>query len=436
MTATEISVMQQYQQLMDGAVVSSKVLPWLATKRKLAAAKFATKSWPSPRDEAWKYTRLQGLTTQMFQFAATPCDQIPSVIGTPIAEDSHRLVFVNGYFVAKNFDSETCPGCEVGPMAQMLAKPTLLPEILDTLTAIAPESSFTALNAALWHDGLYVWIPPKVKLERPLEFCFLNTGDTANVMNHLRIVLIVGAESEVNFIEHHVGKGYQNYFTNMVTELHVSAHAKVTHTKIQQESRGATHIGTLYAVLKEHAQLNAHSVAWGGALIRSDAMIQLSEPHATVHLHGLYAPKGRNHIDHYTRIEHNAPHTTSNQYYKGILDDAARAIFNGQVIVRQTAQKADAKQQNRNLLLSRNAEIDTKPQLEIFADDVKCAHGATVGELDATALFYLRSRGLSLLEAKQLLVTGFASEIIDLVTHTETRDFITRQIKDHLYGTL
>jgi Fe-S cluster assembly protein SufD len=282
----------------------------------------------------------------------------------------------------------------------------------------------TALNTARAEDGAYVEIAPSTPIEGFIHLLFLGDGD--DVMTNVRNLIVVGRGSQVTIVETYAGNGA--YFTNVVTEVVALEGANVDHYKIECESLAATHIGTLQIHEERSAQVISRTVSLGGALVRNEINVALAGEGAGITLDGLFAINGTQHVDNHTVIDHLRPHCDSIELYKGILDDSARGIFDGRIIVRPDAQKTNSRQTNHNLLLSETAIVDSKPTLEIHNDDVKCNHGSTIGQLDEEALFYLRSRGIAAEDARSLLVYAFASEIVERMKIDAVREHVRRQM--------
>jgi len=258
-----------------------------------------------------------------------------------------------------------------------------------------------------------VYLPKGTLLEAPIHLIFVSAPSDAPIVSHPRTLVVAGEGSQASVIESYVGLGGGSYFTNAVSEILVGANAHLTHYKLQREGDGAFHVGTVAARQQADSTFTSHSVSFGGLLVRSDTNATLDAEGSTCTLNGLYMVAGRQHVDHHTLIDHRKPHGSSRELYKGVLDGHATGVFNGKVFVRPDAQKSDAGQVNKNLLLSEGATMNTKPQLEIFADDVKCSHGATIGRLDADAIFYLRARGIGAAAARNLLTYAFANELLN-----------------------
>ncbi len=287
---------------------------------------------------------------------------------------------------------------------------------------------FNALNTALFGDGALLRIPNGVALERPVHLVFVTTPGETPIATYPRVLLVLGQDARAEVVETFCAAGEGKYFTDVLTEAFLEAGARLAHAKVQREGPGAIHVATLQVEQAADSELASHSVSLGAQLARNDINVRLAEPGAHATLDGLLLAGKRQHTDFHTLIEHLVPRCSSEELYKGILDGRARGVFNGRVIVHPDAQHTDAQQSNHNLLLSRDAEIDTKPQLEIYADDVKCAHGATVGQLDEAMVFYLRARGIDEATARAMLVYGFAREIVDRTPVEALRGPLAREL--------
>jgi Fe-S cluster assembly protein SufD len=288
--------------------------------------------------------------------------------------------------------------------------------------ALYRENAFVALNTAFLQDAAFVRVPRGAVVEQPIEIVY-DSGRADGVAHHPRTVIVVGADAQCTIVEKYSGTG--SYFTNAVTEIVAGDGAVVDHYKVQLESESAFHVATMQATLGRSANFATHNISLGGALVRNDIGATLAEgTEATVN--GLYVVNGTQHVDNHTSIDHAKPHGTSHELYKGILDGKATAVFNGRILVRKDAQKTDSKQTNKNLVLSDEAVINTKPELQIFADDVRCTHGATIGQLDAESMFYLQSRGIGKEQARNLLTYAFAQDIVDRIKVQGLRDSLER----------
>jgi Fe-S cluster assembly protein SufD len=323
-----------------------------------------------------------------------------------------RLVFVNGRLTETVLD--TPKGVQIGDFNSD-AEPYLGKQ------ADFTKNPFVALNTAFLGQGAFLRIARGTVVERPIHIIYVTVGQDVHAQP--RALIVVGPDAQCTIVETYVGAG--TYFTNAVTEVIASDSAVVDHYKVTVEAPSAYHIATLQAALGRSTSFSSHSISLGGALIRNNVGATLSEgTDATIN--GLYIVNGTQHVDNHTEIDHARPHATSHELYKGILDGKASAVFNGRIIVRKDAQKTDSKQTNKNLVLSDEAVIDTKPELQIWADDVKCTHGATIGQLDAESLFYLRSRGIDRKNARSLLTYAFAQDIVDRVKVQALRDSLER----------
>ena len=396
-------------------------LPWLRCARSDALERFAVLGLPTTRDEDWKYTSVAAIERRVFGIAAeaSPDRQLAAVVARHALDGTHRLVFVDGHYVPALSHVGALPaGARVGSLALAV---TAYPDRLAESFANdgAADSGFGALNAALWSDGAWIELAPGVELELPVHLLFLTTcNDLASFPHNL---IHAGAGAAVTLIEHHAGPDDASYLTDAVTRIVLGQGARVAHTKLQQEGRRSFHIAAIHAEQAQDSRFGSHAFAFGGQLARSEIATRFGAEGCEAQLVGLYVGSGRQHVDHHTCVDHARPRGTSREIYKGVLDGNSRAVFNGRVIVRADAQQTDAQQSNRNLLLSDSAEIDTKPQLEIWADDVKCAHGATVGQLDADQLHYLRSRGIDEAAARALLIRAFAADTLGGIEHAGLR---------------
>ncbi len=405
---------------------------WLRPLRQAAAARFAELGFPTQRHEAWRYTDVRPIADTTF----TPAEQAPADASLDDlrpnlwdADAACRLVLLNGRFVpGLSAVSDLPDGVRVSSLLETLRTDAdaIAPHLARHATD--PENAFTALNTALHHDGACIQVPRGVVLDRPIHVVCATMPGAEPVMTHPRMLVVAAAESQVTVVESHIGLGDGPYFANTVTEIVTGDNAHVDHYKVVREGAAAYHIGTIQTQQQRDSQVRSHALAFGGKTVRNDINARLAAPGANCTLNGLYVLRDREHVDNHLRVEHIAPHCDSRENFKGILDDRAHAGFTGRIVVHEDAQKTDGKQSNMTLLLSENARVDTRPQLEIFADDVKCTHGATVGQIDREALFYLRSRGLSEPAARSLLVYAFASEVLDAVRVAE--------LCRHLHGLL
>ena len=404
---------------------------WLNELRQQALTHFENLGLPGIRDEQWRYTNLRALKNNAYKLSLpnTVDVELPNAFtesGNP------RLVFVNGHFSENHSDISSLPSSiTFKSLSDILTNsPELIAEHFGS-TLPKDQHGFTALNSAYCQDG-YVLIAPKdMSLKATLDVVFLTTNNDAQV-SHCRNLIIGETNSECTVIERHLGTDGDIYLSNSVTEIIAGANAHIDHYKVQQESNESFHIGGTFVQQAANAQVKNHSIALSGLVIRNDIVADLTAPGGHIEMNGLVLGNDRQHVDNHTQVNHLVPHCTSDEYYKTILDDKSRSVFRGRIVVAEDAQLTNADQQNNNLLLSPNAEADTLPQLEIYADDVKCSHGATVGQLDEKSLFYLRSRGIDRSSAISLLTVGFATEVIDRIVVDSLRKEITAQIVTQL----
>ncbi len=398
-----------YQQQALAAVSG---LPWLAQLQSTALADFERMGFPARKDEEWKYTSVEGFLKQRFVNADSQAKHAPSLADLPIS--CSKITLINGVVAGVDALTAALPaGVVVLPLA--LALVSHAEKIKAMLGQILKQAhGFHALNTAMLQCGLFIYLPAGVRLTEPLWLA--HWQDQPQQATHIRHLVIAEAGSSATIIEDFQGDVATEYFTNTITEVYLAAFAAITHYKIQREGKLACHVGHLAVKQAGRSQFDSHLFSFGGKLTRSDVTFNLAEPHARCSMNGIYAPTEGQHMDHHTLVTHAVPDCSSAQDYKGILSGHSRAVFNGKVIVAKDAQHTEAKQQNKNLLLSPDAEIDTKPQLEIFANDVICTHGATVGQLDEDALFYLATRGIERAEASLYLIQAFAAENIRAIT--------------------
>lgn len=391
--------------------------------------RFAQVGFPSSRDEDWKYTNVRPIRDQVF---------VPAHADAPVLEPSRvapfaiphlhgwRAVCVNGRFdEVLSACAELPGGVYVGSLSRAFeAFPARLEAVLGNC-AVQDLHGFAALNGAFLHDGVCVMLEPGTVVSEPIELLFLTHANAPDpLLAQPRNVVVAGEGSQATIIERYVSVQAGAEFTNAVTELIAEPGATVTHYKLQEQNPAAFHVGGLCIHQQADSTVHSHNIALGGRLARTDIRASLNAPGARCQMLGLYLVSGRQHVDNFTHVDHVAPHCTSHELYKGVLDDQAHAVFRGRVVVHEDAQHTDAEQQNNNLLLSRDAEVDTKPQLEIYADDVKCSHGATVGQLDDNAVYYLRSRAIDENTAKSLLTYAFAHDIVERFDLPPLRDYL------------
>jgi Fe-S cluster assembly protein SufD len=388
---------------MTTAVNPEIVTGSVADLRVRAAEVFEKLGWPTTRVEEWRYTNLAPL--QKIDWRTDETAQRIDSAATLVGRAALELVFVNGRLVDRSGDLQTGIAEEAG-------------------IADWERNPMVALNTANMQDGARIEIPAGTVVEGFIHLLFIGQGDA--IWSHPRNVIVAGSNSQVTVVETYVGSG--NYFTNTVTEIIARDGAVVDHYKLECESTAAYHVGNIYIHQERASSVISRSIAVGGALARTETNVALAGEGASISLDGLFAGTGSQHLDNRTVIDHIAPRCESLELYKGVLDQQARGVFDGRIIVRPNAQKTVSRQENRNLLLSETAVVDSKPTLEIHNDDVKCNHGSTIGQLDREALFYLRSRGIDEEEARNLLVFAFAGEIVDRMKLEPVREQIRRAL--------
>lgn len=410
---------------------------WLSQMRQGALARFREADFPSTRLENWKYTDVRPIQNHAFDVITENVSLSLSDIETllPADLDAHRLVFVNGRYSASLSAVEKLPGgVQLTSLSQKLSAPDdgLRSHLSQVINGQA--TAFSDLNGAFMSDGLYLSVADGVVLDKPVHVLFIGTQTEHPAMAHVRNIYRLGAGAEASVIEHYAGMPNSQYFTNSVTEILTERNAGLFFYKLQQESERAYHVAGIHAKHARDSRFRAYSADLGGRLVRTDLNSRLDGEGADSRLYGVYMPRGKQHIDNHTRIDHASPHGTSSEFYKGIIDGRGRGVFNGKVVVHKHAQKTDSEQKSEALLLSKHAEVDAKPELEIYADDVKCQHGSTVGQLDEEAVFYLRSRGVSRDTARSLLTYSFANEVIREIRLEALRKHLERHLLARLPG--
>jgi Fe-S cluster assembly protein SufD len=403
--------------------------------RQAARARLQAMFLPTTRNEDWRFTNVAPIAETAFELPAM--SEIVTILrgGKPIgvylpgnAEDVSHLLpaaryslrFVNGLLA----QSEMW-GIPEGVRVESLADAKAVAASLDQI-ASEKESVFTALNTSFLNDGALVVIPDGTAIDQPIEIEFQSPAADKPILSNTRTLIVVGKNAQATIVERYFGNGAN--FTNAVTEIALGEGAVVDHVKIQDESTTAYHIANTSVVMAARSNFTTHYLSLGGALVRNEVRVRFDGEHAEATVNGLYLAGGTQHIDNFTVIDHAQPNCASHELYKGILDGRSHGVFNGKIFVRKDAQKTDAKQTNKVLLLSDDATINTKPQLEIFADDVKCTHGATVGQLDATQLFYLQSRGIPLDAARKLLTFAFANDVVGRLKMESLREELEARI--------
>lgn len=411
-------------------------LPWLRKLREDAFARFCEVGFPTTHDEDWRFTNVSSLAQIAFRLAPNDYASVSqsALEAWRPANIACQLVFVNGRYARELSLLGRLPrGVQVNGLGDELASNPARIELhlgryLDTR-----RDAFCALNTAFAEDGAYVHIDRGVVVEEPVYLLFISTADNEPRMQHPRNLIVAEEESQATIVEDYVSLNDGTAFCNTVTELVAKDSAVVSHYMIEREHVDAFNVSTLRIQQGRSANVASHSVLLGGGLVRNNVHPVLAGEGSECLINGLFVGNGHQHLDNYMLVEHASPHCGSRQFYNGILDDHAHGVFHGRIIVHKDAQKTDAKQTNRNLLLSDDAQIDTKPQLEIHADDVKCTHGASIGQIDEDALFYLRSRGIEDVSARKLLLFAFANECFDRMKQGPVRSHIEGLINHSLF---
>ncbi len=409
---------------------------WLRPLREAGLDRFVRAGFPTQKNEDWRFTNVQPIAKREFPLLEAPA-AMPTVESLrPYLfghEDWPRLVFVNGRLARSLSRLDGVPSSvRLLGLHDALESTRDLVEPHLTKVAVNAPSAFTDLNTAFMGDGAFLFLPADTVVEQPIHLVFVTVPDGTDGASHPRTLIVAERHAQATVLESYVALAEQRYLTNAVSEIVLADGARVHHYKVQQESEAAYHVGTIEAYQGRDSHFESFSFAMGGALSRTNVYTVLDGEGAHTQMNGLYVGHGVQHLDHQTRIEHAKPGCTSREIYKGMLDDRSHAVFNGKVYVRPEAQQTDGKQTNRNLLLSDTAKVDTKPQLEIFADDVKCTHGATVGQLDESALFYCRTRGIPLPEARTLVTYAFAAEVIEEIECRPVAEHLEALVRERL----
>ena len=403
--------------------------------RTSAIKNFENKGFPTKKEEAWKYTSLNAILKNDFSVFAKNDNaiQFADVKKYFLNDvDTYKVIFVDGKF-SSYLSSTTHDGLDVCLMSSALTKPKYKMVIDEYFNKIAnSEDSLTSLNTAFSLEGAYVHVPKSKVVEKPIEIIYFSTGSEAALMTQPRNLVVVGENAHVQIVERHQSLNDNPVLTNSVTEIFAQKRAIVDYYKIQNDLLTANLIDNTYIAQKQDTHVSVHTFSFGGNITRNNLNFYHQGEHIDSTLKGITIIGDKQHVDHYTLVQHATPNCESHQNYKTILDGSSTGVFNGKIYVEREAQKTDAFQQNNNILLSDKATINAKPQLEIFADDVKCSHGCTIGQLDENAMFYMQQRGIGKKEAKALLMYAFTSEVTNSVKIPELRAKIARIIADKL----
>jgi len=414
-------------------------LGWLTQAREAARQAVAELPVLDRKQEAWRYTSIEALIKHRFRPVCDTDNWLVLDINDCLLPnfDSFRLVFTNGQFDPQLSAIKDLPdGLVVGSLRAGL---TTDPELLATWfgqTANHTEHVFTALNTALVNDGVFVRVGSQVQLDRPIEVIYLSQTDEDPLSMQARNLVVLDAGAKATLVERFVGFGPSPYFHNNLTEISVGKGASLNHYRVQDESRSAYHLSSLYLSQQAKSRYQGTTLAFGGTWARTDYNATFKQQGAICELNGLYTVGDQQLTDFHLNVQHSVPGCVSREQFKGVLYGKGRAVFDGRILVDKQAQHSDAQLTNDNLMLTRNAEVDTKPQLEIYADDVKCSHGTTVGQLDPQQVFYLRSRGIDETAARKMLCLGFAAEVLDSIEVPVLREAVTRKLSDTLNATV
>ena len=415
------------------AGLAGQEIEWLKQQRSASIEAFRRDGFPSQRDEDWRYTSLKPVTSKFLEVKvdAKVCaiDLAPHLID---GLDSHRLVFIDGVFQQEySAIGETSGQTVIGSLANLIGNDTPAVQQAMANIELGKNNALAALNLAFSNDGYIIHVADKVKLDKPIELLFISVGDNLAVQPRNSIHL--GKHAEAVVIERHVSAENVASMVNSTGHITLQDGAKLDYYLTQNQDKKAWQVSTIEADLGRDSWFFSRTITLGGSLVRNNLKVNLNQPGAHCDMLGLYNITGKQHVDNHTTMIHAAEHCTSRELYKGVLDQRSRAVFHGRIKVEPDAQKTDATQANNNLLLSAHAEIDTKPQLEIYADDVKCAHGATVGQIDETALFYLRARGIGEHEARLLLTYAFLNDVLTEVSIDPLRVLLESELADKFF---
>lgn len=424
----------------------SSPLSWFAAERVSAREQWEKFGLPSRKDESWKYTSVNSISDSQLQAAVPPQSaQVEALFKKSRlgGESSSEIVFVNGVY-QPSLSKLAKDGAIVLPLSEALKSKDagLLKSLVDAKAVFGSEahkgkeSSFVALNSSLVTEPVVLFVPANQQIKAPIVVTYIQSGVAGDMLStvHARVFAIFGRMSSASVIENFVSDDLERTFTNVVTDAWIQDAAQVTYVRLQNEGAKASHIGATRFTLARDAKLESLQLSIGAQLSRQDLKIRLAQAGADAQVDGLYLVRGKQHVDNHTAIEHEVADTLSAQLYKGILDDESRAVFNGRIFIAQDAQRSNSSQLNNNLLLSRKAEVDTKPELEIFADDVKAGHGATIGRLDPEHLFYLQSRAISHDTAVSMLALGFANDVVLRRSNKALQDALTPVIAQAVRG--
>jgi len=414
--------MSDFQHQAIRLTAQQQPLTWLEELRNKATDEWLAQPWPTRKTEHWKYTPMQGLhKTILYTWGATANQTLDKALQNEmIPLDAIRLVFINGVFDAAH--SSKLPESVVHFSQANTEQRELIKQYLGKIVE-GEQHLFATLNNAWLDDGVLIHVPRNQQLEKPVYIVNVVTGVKA--VNNQRVLIVLDENSRADIVEHYFSSAdVQNGFVNSLTEIHIGENANLHHYRLNLEEEHALHMGAVHVDLQRNARLRGFALALGSSLMRVDYQLNHRGPGAELDLQGIYLPRNQQVVDYHTNICHWVPHCKSNEVFRGIVSDSAQAIFNGRIYIHQDAQKTLAELSNKNMLTSNKAEINTKPELEIYADDVKCAHGATISQLNTNARYYLQSRGLSRAEADVMLSFGFINELLEQIAQPVVHDYL------------
>ena len=413
---TSVAAPDLFAAAFDAVTREARVPDPIQALRQAGFDRFAELGFPTTKNEDWHYTSVNEIAEQEFTLLTARTDDVQEAQLEPflVDRDWPTVVVVNGRYAPNLSSLRDIPeGVKIETLADSWARSKSLASEVGRIATI--DHAFTALNTAFLYDGVFIEIAKEAELSQPIHVLYVTDATAAKGMIHPRTVIVAGRHSKATIVESYVSLSDAMHFTNAVTEVTVTRGANLTHYKVQRAGQRSYHVGTIEVKQAQDSHYQSFSFATGAALSRTNIYTSLDGEGCGATLNGLYMIGGEQHCDHQTQIVHAQPNCFSRELYKGILDDRSHGVFNGKVYVHPIAQKTDGKQTNNTLLLSENAKVDTKPQLEIFADDVKCTHGATIGAIDRQALFYMKSRGIDAVTATQLLTYAFAADVIETI---------------------
>ncbi len=425
---TYLESFSEFQQMASGREIG-----WLRKLREDAFTRFCETGFPTTHDEDWRFTNVSQLAKTPFKLASSAAVSREDLALFDLSGAVCQLVFINGRFARELSVLNAMSGVRVNGLADEISSNAAALESHLGRYLNTQRDAFAALNTAFLNDGAYIHIRKGAVLEHPIHLLFVATSSDTPLMTHPRNLIVAEDQSQIAVVEDYVSLGKGVAFSNAATELIAGESAVVSHYMLEREHTEAFNVSTLRIDQARSANVSTHSILLGGGLVRNNVHPVLNGEGGECLINGLFIGNGKQHLDNYMLVEHAKPHCESRQFYNGILDGKAHGVLHGRIIVHNDAQKTDAKQTNRNLLLSDDAQIDTKPQLEIYADDVKCTHGATIGQIEENALFYLRSRGIDERSARKLLLLAFANECLDRMKEDAVRSYLQGLINEHLF---